>query len=95
MSTTSDKLNYLLETKNAIKNALIEKEVEVNDTDTFRSYADKISSLELGGSDGLYIQDTEPTITSSPSVWLDTSNGSNILKIHDGEKWVNARGTWA
>lgn len=97
MNTTSEKLNYLLDTKTAIKNALIEKGATVEDTDTFRSYADKILSLQIGsgGTDELFIQDTEPTITSSPAVWLDTSNGSNILKIHDGTKWITVRGTWA
>ena len=95
MSTTSEKLSYLLDTKEAIKDALIEKGATVEDTDTFRSYADKILSLQIGGgSDELFIQDTEPTITSSPAMWLDTSNGSNILKIHNGTKWISVRGTW-
>lgn len=42
--STSDKLNYLLETKNEIKSALINKGVEVADTDTFRSCAKKIDN---------------------------------------------------
>lgn len=46
---TSDKLNYLIGTKNAIKDAIVEKGVEVSETDTFRSYADKIKSIEAGG----------------------------------------------
>lgn len=46
---TADKLNKLLETKNAIKNALLDKGVEVSDADTFSSYADKISSIKSGG----------------------------------------------
>lgn len=50
--TISDKLNYLSETKTAIKNAIIEKGIEVSDTDTFRSYAEKISSIPSGGSSG-------------------------------------------
>ena len=96
MGTTSEKLSYLLDTKEAIKDALIEKGATVEDTDTFRSYADKILSLQIGGgSDELFIQDTEPTITSSPAMWLDTSNGSNILKIHNGINWISVRGTWA
>ena len=48
----SDKLNYLLETKQAIKQALIDKGQEVADTDTFRSYAEKIEAIEAGGSGG-------------------------------------------
>ena len=37
-----DNLDYLNETKDLIKQALIDKEQPVSDTDTFRSYADKI-----------------------------------------------------
>ena len=46
---TSDKLNYLIGTKNAIKEAIVEKGVEVSENDTFRSYAEKIKSIEAGG----------------------------------------------
>jgi len=42
----ADKLNYLLETKNLIKDAIREKGVEISDTDTFRSYAEKILSIK-------------------------------------------------
>lgn len=45
MSTLNDKIAYLNETKTGIKNALIEKGVEVSDSDTFRSYVDKIQSI--------------------------------------------------
>lgn len=48
MGTTTDKLNYLIETKQAIKSALIDKGVEVSDNDTFRSYAEKISNISSG-----------------------------------------------
>lgn len=50
---TSDKLNYLIGTKNAIKEAIVEKGVEVSESDTFRSYADKIKSIEAGGSSNI------------------------------------------
>lgn len=46
MGTVADKLNYLQDTKEAIKSALIEKGVSVADSDTFRSYADKISDIK-------------------------------------------------
>lgn len=46
MGTVADKLNYLQGTKEAIKSALIEKGVSVADSDTFRSYADKIGDIE-------------------------------------------------
>lgn len=47
MSITN-KLEYLQETKNQIKNAITEKGVTISDTDTFRSYADKIASISTG-----------------------------------------------
>jgi hypothetical protein len=46
------KLNYLSETKSLIKAALIEKGQAVSDTDTFRSYADKVLAIETGGGSG-------------------------------------------
>ena len=47
-STTADKLNYLKGTKEAIKNAIVSKGVEVEEDATFRSYAEKIESIEVG-----------------------------------------------
>jgi hypothetical protein len=41
------KLNYLLDTKEAIKEAIVNKKVEVSDSDTFRSYADKINDINI------------------------------------------------
>lgn len=41
-----DKLDYLLETKNQIKEAIKEKGVEVEDNISFRNYANKIRQLE-------------------------------------------------
>lgn len=46
---TTKKLAYLAETKSLIKAALIEKGQAVSDTDTFRSYADKVLAIEAGG----------------------------------------------
>lgn len=45
MGTSAEKLNYLAETKEAIKDAIINKGAEVSDMDTFRSYAEKIDEL--------------------------------------------------
>ena len=52
MGTITDKLNKLAETKSAIKTAIVNKGVTVTDTDTFASYADKISSITSGGGGG-------------------------------------------
>lgn len=49
-NTIQDKLTYLSGTKDAIKQAIIAKGVDVSDTDTFRSYADKIEAIQSGGS---------------------------------------------
>ena len=49
MGTISDKLDYLAETKTAIKNAIIAKGQTVSDNDTFRSYAQKIAAISVGG----------------------------------------------
>ena len=51
MGTTADKLNRLLETKAAIKTAIIGKGQSVSDTDTFASYADKIEAISVTATD--------------------------------------------
>lgn len=57
MSTVSDKLSYLEETKSQIKQAIINKGVDVSDSDTFRSYAAKVG--EIQGGDGKYIEEVD------------------------------------
>ena len=49
-NTIQDKLTYLSATKNAILQAIIAKGIDVSDTDTFRSYANKIEAIQAGGS---------------------------------------------
>lgn len=53
MATVEEKLNYLNETKEAIKQAIIDKGGVVTDTDTFRSYAEKIGELKTAGENKL------------------------------------------
>lgn len=43
-----DNLNYLDETKKQIKQAIVDKGQPISDTDTFRSYVDKIETIETG-----------------------------------------------
>ena len=45
MTTITDKLTYLSGTKEAIKDALIEKGVDMSGDIPFREYADKIRGL--------------------------------------------------
>jgi len=52
----SDKLTHLSETKDLIAQAIDDKGVPVDPTDTFRSYADKIGEISGGG--GTIIQDS-------------------------------------
>lgn len=46
---TEQKLEYLQDTKTAIRRAIVEKGQNVADSDTFRSYADKIKAIGAGG----------------------------------------------
>lgn len=50
-----ENLEYLKETKEAIKEAIINKGVSVQDTDTFRSYAEKIDRIEPNNIEDLII----------------------------------------
>jgi hypothetical protein len=52
MGTLADKLGRVLQTKEEIKQAIINKGVEVSDTDTFASYSEKIAEITSGGEDG-------------------------------------------
>lgn len=58
MGTTAEKFNYLNETKGLIKEAIKRKGVTVEDTDTFRSYADKIDNIDTGANLNDYFTDT-------------------------------------
>ncbi len=49
MATIAEQLTSLANTKTAIKDAIVAKGVTVADTDTFRSYADKIGQISGGG----------------------------------------------
>ena len=48
MGTINDKLEYLNQTKQDIKQAIINKGQNITEEDTFRSYADKINDIQLG-----------------------------------------------
>ena len=60
MGTSADKFEYLLETKAQIKEAIRERGVNVKDTDTFRSYANKV--LQISGS-GAPVEDLTDVLT--------------------------------
>ena len=49
MSTIKQKLDYLEQTKELIRQAIIDKGVLVTEDATFRSYVEKIGNIETGG----------------------------------------------
>lgn len=53
MGTTENKLNYLIETKNNIKDAIVYKGVLIDDTATFREYANAIKRISSEGGSGI------------------------------------------
>ena len=68
MNTTADKLNYLTETKNAIKTAITAKGGTVNDAMPFREYANAIMGIpQEGGGGGSGIID----VTELPTENID------------------------
>ena len=69
---TADKLNKLLSTKAAIKQAIIDKGVEVSDDTIFADYPAKISAIEAGGGSG------DSTTYENPDFYeIRTSGGTN------------------
>ena len=93
MSNINNKLDYLDETKQLIKQAIIDKGQEVSDEDTFRSYVDKISDIETGN-------DTkDATATSNDILYPETayiSNGKvtgNIMPIYSSNTTLSQTNT--
>ena len=78
MGTTAEKLSKLLDTKAAIKAALVEKGQSVSNSDTFASYPDKIRAIpsELTASDD---GNGNVTITMA-GVTVTASNGNVSVK---------------
>lgn len=88
---TADKLSYLSQTKTAIKEAIVEKGVDVSSSDTFRSYADKIKSIQAGGGSGgskLYVtNETGKEFVEGDKVLVNFSGteGTEYLGSTSGE----------
>ena len=80
MGTTSEKLAYLQETKEAIKDAIVNKGVEVTEDTTFREYATKIG--EIGGSVIIKELNCSEEPTKSSVIYenfLDETDEANII----------------
>lgn len=71
MGTLNEKLDYLKQTKQYIKEAIIGKGQEISSSDTFRSYADKISAIDTVNNE--YPITVTPT-TSSQTVTPDQNH---------------------
>lgn len=76
MSELSTSLEYLNETKQQIKQAIISKGQEINNNDTFRSYVEKINAIETR------IPEEQITVdpTTSQQV-IEPSNGKVINRV--------------
>ena len=90
MGTIQDKLNYLNTTKGLIKQAIIDKGQTIADTDTFRSYANKINAIKSGSKLNVFVQDTEPA--TKEGIWIKASN-KTLEKVITDEN-VYASETW-
>lgn len=96
---TRKKLNYMLATKKAIRDALIAQGQNVTDADTFRSYADKILAITpvskisfrycttLYPSDGLTSFDANYGILSNDGKYFQ--NSGRVYDVYNGTvKWT-------
>ena len=70
MGTIADKLEYLNDTKTEIKEAIVNKGQSIADTDTFRSYADKINKIVVSKT-----QSKTQTISSNTTTTIKPDAG--------------------
>lgn len=91
MGTISEKLTYLDNTKTAIKEAIKNKGVDVKDDDTFRSYAEKIESIEVGTGivDSIDNQNTAEGATTPLKIWQGTETEWNEQNISSHEDYLS------
>ena len=92
MGTTTDKLNKLLETKAAIKAAIVEKGQPVTDEDTFASYEAKIKAIRTSDIQLTSIDVTkQPTKTSYTAKETFNPAGMEVKAIfsNDAAKFVD------
>jgi hypothetical protein len=90
--TISDKLTRLNEVKQSIKQSIIDKGVQVADTDTFRSYADKIGQIQAGGGEpatkfgasvSTWLGDVDENGVLNRTTWTGALNFAGVKEIGD------------
>ena len=94
MGTITDKLNKLIETKSAIKTAIVNKGVAVSDSDPFASYADKIASIEGGSGD---LDFSKIGYDSAPAIITEGIAAGEALYNRfnpNSSSWEDALGGW-
>lgn len=97
MGKTSDKLNYLDETKEIIKQAIIEKGETVSDKDTFRSYGEKIKNIKAGEDLTTELTAQDAALTELEEVvnnLPDVDGGTGSAKLIEGQATQNGE-YWA
>lgn len=88
MGTVVEKVQYIEGTKQAIKKAIKNKGVDVSDTDTFRSYAEKIKEIGSGSggsSVAEYVYKEEGNLTSFPRQPLKAED--NFVYTYEPSVW--------
>lgn len=86
MGTTTEKLQYTLDSVNDIQAALIEKGVEVADTDALGTYGDKVRSLTTGMN--LYSVSTDISAGTWTGATLKDSSWVDLCSKSTDSSWT-------
>ena len=80
MSTIKENLDRIKNAKSAIKNAIIQKGIEVTDTERIETYADKILQIKSGGGEEIPEFDPEGPLT----IYCFDDWGDSYVKFDNG-----------
>lgn len=76
MGTTAEKLGYLQQTKESIRQALISKGVDVPENTTFRQYAGKVEDIQSGSNTEFIVFNVNSF--NGTSEWYDESGNMYV-----------------